>query len=230
MNLKYTSFKLSIGNHSLTDLDRKDILSIQQNLKDFLLQVKSYIDLEIKNGSPTTTVKDEFLFVSIDKRWVISLSENNINIIYNHNYPNDNFKYTDFMSNAKGYLNSIKPLMKLKSVRLGSIINAIVSCSDEELKEFINNEKDVLKKSIKTFQRNKAENLKETINIVIEKVFDNSLKLQTVHSQNDIEVNDGYLLVMDINTLSQETHARFDFDEINAFLLDTSGFILNLEE
>lgn len=216
----FTSFKLLIWNHNLNDLTREEVYKIQKKLDGFLLQIKETISIEFKsNGAPSPSKKENYIFISIDNKWVIEIQEDCIIFSYNHAYPDDEYSYEDFNNKVNQYIDELSHFFKLKAFRLGSIIECIIVCNQKELDDFKENE-DIIRKSVRKMRKLKENSLSEPLNIVEEKVYDVNLALNSVHNSQPKHIENGYLLSIDINTEFDNKIVRFENNQIKLFLQD----------
>jgi len=206
-----------------------DDLSFIRTFDEYLPQINSGVEIQFDNDEVKQVKVESCDLRSIDKKWKISFQVNQILIMYNHLYPDDNFSILEFNNKVLGLIKKIGEKFSFNSCnRLGFIQNSIESEKrkiDEFCKE--NNQHTLLDKSVQKVYRIKPHieltGLEEEFNFLENTNFSLNSKLKTITNETH-DVN-GLHYIFDINTLTENLTPRFNLEHIELFLSNIENIL-----
>ena len=84
-----------------------DDLSFIRTFDEYLPQINSGVEIQFDNDEVKQVKVESCDLRSIDKKWKISFQVNQILIMYNHLYPDDNFSILEFNNKVLGLIKKI---------------------------------------------------------------------------------------------------------------------------
>jgi|GEM_PF-2308344 len=227
------SYQFFIFNQKFRSLHPEDSndLDFIRTFEEYLPQINSGVEIQFDNNEVKQVKVESCDLRSIDKKWKICFQMNQILIMYNHAYPDDNFSILDFKNEVIKLIEKIKNKFLFDSCnRLGFIQSAIES-KEERINEFCKendqNTRILLDKSVQKVYRItpriELKGLEEKFNFLENTNFSENSKLKTITNET-YDVN-GLHYMYDINTLTENLTPRFNLEHIELFLSNIENIL-----